>query len=74
VQVEHVHDDVAAAPSARNSSLVRQSSPVVQPSQESLAEGRTRRQIVRLVILIEECNVVAFPLSVAEEDENSKNY
>jgi hypothetical protein len=46
VQVEHIDDGVAAPPSAENSSPLRHSSPVVQPSQESLTEVRIRRQIV----------------------------
>jgi hypothetical protein len=62
--MEHIDDDVAAPPYARNSSILKQSSPVDQP--QSLIEGRTRRQIVQLVRPIEECNV-AFALSVAEE-------
>jgi hypothetical protein len=45
VQVEHIDDDVAA-PSAKNSSPLRYSSPTFHPLQESLTEGRTRRQIV----------------------------
>ncbi len=36
---------------------------------QSLAEGRTRRQIVRPQRLIQECNI-AFALAVAEEVDN----
>jgi hypothetical protein len=46
VQLENIDDDVAAPPSARNSSLLKQSSPAVQPPQESPTEGWTKRQIV----------------------------
>jgi hypothetical protein len=66
--VEHIDDDVAAPPSARNSSPLRHSSPVDQ--HQSLTKGRTRRQIVLRVRLIEECNV-AFALSVVEEVDNA---
>jgi hypothetical protein len=66
--VEHFDDDVTAPPSAGNSSPLRHSSPVDQP--QSFAEGRTRRQIVQRVRLIEECNV-AFALSVAEEVDSA---
>jgi hypothetical protein len=52
VQLEHIDDDVAAPPYAGNSSPLRHSSPIGQP--QSLTEGRTRRQIVWLVRLIEE--------------------
>jgi hypothetical protein len=70
VQVEHIDDNVFAPPFGRNSSPLKHSSPAVQPPRESLIEGRTRRQIVWLVRLIEECNV-AFALSVAEEVDSA---
>jgi hypothetical protein len=68
VEVEHFDDDVTAPPFAGNSSPLRHSSPVDQP--QSFAEGRTRRQIVQRIRLIEECNV-AFALSVAEEVDSA---
>ena len=71
VQVEHEGDvDDHAPPSpepAENSS----SSPIVESVPQSLAQGRTRRQIVRPQRLIEECNV-AFALAVAEEVDNAQ--
>jgi hypothetical protein len=57
MHMEHIDDDVAAPPSVGNSSPLRHSSPIVYPPWESLAEGWTRRQIVRPIRLIEECNV-----------------
>ena len=79
VQVEHVDDNVVVPSehvsenlsSDDSSTTVRHSSPVMQPPQESIAEGRIRREIVRPKRLIEECNV-AFALSVAEEIENAQ--
>jgi hypothetical protein len=64
VQMEHIDDDIAAPPSARNSSPLRNFSPAVQPPRESLTEGQTRRQIVQPISWIEECNVT-FALNVA---------
>jgi hypothetical protein len=68
VQMEHIDDDVVAPPSAGNSSPLKHSSPIDHP--QSLVEGRTRRQIIRCIRLIEECNF-AFAFSVAEEVDSS---
>jgi hypothetical protein len=67
--VEHIDDDVAAAPPyAGNSSPLIHSSLIYQT--QSLTEGQTRRQIVQPVRLIEECNV-PFTLSVFEEVDSA---
>ena len=50
-----------------DSSSVPHSSSVVQPTQHSIAIDRPRRQINPPKRLIEECNIVTYTLSCAEE-------
>ena len=84
VEVEHFINaestsDVVVqdAPIAENlfidhdSSSVPHSSPVMQPTQYSIAADRPRWQINSPKRLIEECNIVAYALSCAEEVEDN---
>jgi hypothetical protein len=50
-----------------DSLAVQHFSPILQPPQESIAVNRPRRNSVRPVRWVEECNVVSYALSCAEE-------
>src|SRR6266540_7062596 len=52
-----------------DSSIVKHSSPIVQPPQYSIAIDRPRRAINPSNRFIEECNIASYALSVAEEIE-----
>ena len=87
VQVEHSigsdhtpeNENIAVqnAPIAENSevdvdsSIVKHSSPVVQPPQHSIAIDRPRRSNNPPQRFIEECNIASYALSVAEEIEDN---
>nr|ABA97036.1 retrotransposon protein, putative, Ty1-copia subclass [Oryza sativa Japonica Group] len=67
VQVEHVDDQEIEIVDNDVHDTVKHSSPVLQPQDQPIAHRRTKRSCGALVHLIEECDMVYYAFSCAEQ-------
>nr|ABA97637.1 retrotransposon protein, putative, Ty1-copia subclass [Oryza sativa Japonica Group] len=71
VQVEHVDDQETEIVGNDVNDTVQHSPPVLQPQDEPIAHRRTKRSCGAPVRLIEECDMVYYAFSCAEQVENT---
>ena len=69
VQVEHAKENEIVVPENNDEVDVPPSPPIVQQQARSIATGRSRRNTVPPSRLIEECDIVHYALSCAEQVE-----
>ena len=70
VQVEHVDDQETEIVDNNVHDIVQHSPPVLQPQNQSIADRRTKRSCGPRPCLIEECDIVHYAFSCAEQVEN----
>jgi len=70
VQVEHVDDQETKIVDNNVHDIVQHSPPVLQPQNQSIANHRTKRNCGPRPRLIEECDIVHYAFSCAEQVEN----
>ncbi|CAD6245155.1 unnamed protein product [Miscanthus lutarioriparius] len=70
VQVEHVDDQETKIVDNNVHDIVQHSPPVLQPQNQSIADRRTKRSCRPRPRLIEECDIVHYAFSCAEQVEN----
>ena len=70
VQVEHVDDQKTEIVDNNVHDIVQHSPPVLQPQNQSIVDHRTKRNCGPRPCLIEECDMVHYAFSCAEQVEN----
>ncbi|CAD6247484.1 unnamed protein product [Miscanthus lutarioriparius] len=70
VQVEHVDDQETEIVDNNVHDIVQHSPPVLQPQNQSIVDRRTKRNCGPHPCLIEECDMVHYTFSCAEQVEN----